>query len=186
MKLIFAQGNPGERYAATRHNIGFAMLSKYASERGVKFKHKTKFHANIAELTVGGEKVVLVQATTYYNETGRAARSLVDFYKLTPSKDFIVLYDDLALPFGTVRTRAKGSSAGNNGIKSLNAALGEDYNRIRIGIYNSLRDNIPDADFVLANFTTNEKNAMPDVYTIVHEFIDSFIEDDFPLTKRSI
>lgn len=186
MKLIFAQGNPGEQYAKTRHNIGLALLKQYAKEHGVEFTLKTKFHVHLAELTVNGEKALLALPTTFYNETGRAARALVDFYKLDPAQDLIVLYDDLALPFGTIRTRAKGSSAGNNGIKSLNAALGEDYNRIRIGIYNTLRDRIPDADFVLANFTTNEKNAMSDVYTVVQEFVDSFISGTFTLTKRSI
>lgn len=186
MKLIFAQGNPGTQYTHTRHNIGFALLERYANEHESEFSQKNKFHANIAEITLNNEKVLLVKPTTYYNETGRAARALIDFYKLDPAHDFIVIYDDLALPFGTIRTREKGSSAGNNGIKSLNAALGENYKRIRVGIYNPLRDHIPAADFVLAPFTTNEKNAISDVYTIVSGFINSFIGNTFTSTKQSL
>lgn len=186
MKLIFAQGNPGKEYAPTRHNIGFFIIDRYAHELGGEFSTKNKFHAEVAESSVHGEKIILAKPTTFYNETGRAARALVDFYKINPGEDLLVLHDDLALPFGTIRTREKGSSAGNNGIKSLNAALGEDYKRVRIGIYNTLRDRIPDADFVLARFSKNEKNALPDVYKIVNDFIDGFISDSFIATKRSL
>lgn len=186
MKLILAQGNPGKEYIPTRHNIGFFILDRYAREHGEEFNSKSKFHAEITEVSIGGEKVILAKPTTFYNETGRAARALVDFYKLDPARDFLVIHDDLALPFGTIRTREKGSSAGNNGIKSLNAALGEDYKRLRIGIYNTLRDRIPDADFVLARFTENEKNALPDVYTLATKQIDAFVQDTFENTKESI
>lgn len=186
MKLILAQGNPGKEYIATRHNVGFFMIDKFAYDHSAEFSIKSKFHAEIAETTLYGEKVILAKPTTYYNETGRSARALVDFYKLDPAKDLLVVYDDLALPFGTIRTRQKGSSAGNNGIKSLNAALGEDYMRLRIGIYNPLRDRLPDADFVLAKFTANEKDVLADIYTLTSHFIDDFIQGSFQSTKRSI
>src|SRR5438445_447838 len=138
MKLIFAQGNPGSQYATTRHNVGFLILDQLAAKAGKEFIKKPKFHADVAELTIAGEKVLLVKPTTFYNETGQSARSLVDFYKLDTMSDVLVVHDDLALPLGTIRTREKGSDAGNNGIKSLNAHLGHDYHRIRIGIYNEL------------------------------------------------
>lgn len=186
MKLILAQGNPGKEYTPTRHNVGFFVLDKFADAQGAEFKEKNKFHAEIAEISIDGEKIILAKPTTYYNETGRAARALVDFYKIDPTQDLLVIHDDLALPFGTVRTREKGSSAGNNGIKSLNAALGEDYKRLRIGIYNTLRDRIPDADFVLAKFTESEKNALTDVYILAAKYIDSFVHDSFENTKESI
>jgi len=186
MKLILAQGNPGKEYTYTRHNVGFFMIDKFANNHSAEFSVKSKFHAEIAETVLHGEKVILAKPTTYYNETGRSARALVDFYKLDPAQDLLVIYDDLALPFGTIRTRQKGSSAGNNGIKSLNAALGEDYKRLRIGIYNPLRDRIPDADFVLAKFTANEKDTLTDVYNLASHFIDEFIQGSFESTKRSI
>jgi PTH1 family peptidyl-tRNA hydrolase len=186
MKLVFAQGNPGKQYAATRHNIGFFIIDQYAQAHEGEFSLKNKFHAEIAEISVGSEKVILAKPTTFYNETGRSARALVDFYKLNPAEDILVIHDDLALPFGTIRTREKGSSAGNNGIKSLNAALGEHYKRLRIGIYNDLRDRIPDADFVLAAFTKNEKDALSDVYTVGRDAVDSFVDGSFEVTKQRI
>jgi PTH1 family peptidyl-tRNA hydrolase len=186
MKLFFAQGNPEKEYVTTRHNVGFFMIDRFARDHAAEFSAKSKFHAEVAELTIAGEKVILAKPTTFYNETGRSARALIDFYKIDPIEDFLVIYDDLALPFGTIRTREKGSSAGNNGIKSLNAALGEDYKRLRIGIYNSLRDRVPDADFVLARFTENEKNALQDIYDLSVPFIDAFTRGSFELTKRSV
>jgi PTH1 family peptidyl-tRNA hydrolase len=185
MKLIFAQGNPGKEYASTRHNVGFFMVDRLTHTHGGEFSVKNKFHAEIAEISLLSEKIILAKPTTYYNETGRSARALIDFYKLNPAQDLLVIYDDLALPFGTIRTREKGSSAGNNGIKSLNATLGENYKRLRIGIYNTLRDRIPDADFVLAKFTANEKDALTGIYNLASHFIDDFVQGSFESTKRS-
>src|SRR5690606_14619185 len=113
----------------TRHNIGYMAGNTFAKEQKVTFAEKPKFRAYIAEATIENEKVLLVKPTTFYNNVGESARALIDFYKLTPSEDFLVIHDDLALPFGTIRVRKKGSDAGNNGIKSLNAHTGSDYAR---------------------------------------------------------
>lgn len=186
MKIVFAQGNPGTEYTHTRHNVGFLLIDAYARAHDAQFTQRSKFHADIAEVAVRGEKVLLVKPTTFYNETGQSARALLDFYKLDPARDFLVIHDDLALPFGTIRTRDKGSDAGNNGVKSLNAHIGEQHNRIRVGIYNELRDRMHDADFVLARFSEDEKNALTDVYKHVSQFIDNFASGSFTLTKVSI
>ena len=186
MKIIFAQGNPGSEFSLTRHNVGFFLLDDFAKKYGASFASKTKFRADIAEISVDGEKILLVKPTTYYNETGQSARALVDFYKLDPAKDLLVIHDDLALPFGTIRTRPSGSDAGNNGIKSLNAHLGQQYGRIRVGIYNDLRDQIPDADFVLARFTSEEAGQLPALFDHVERFIDDFIRDNLTSTKVSL
>ncbi|MDN5274256.1 MAG: pth, peptidyl-tRNA hydrolase [Candidatus Saccharibacteria bacterium] len=186
MKIIFAQGNPGNEYTTTRHNVGFLMLDRYGDSHRAEFIKKPRFHADIAETHIGSEKVLLVKPTTFYNETGQAARLLIDFYKLDPATDFLVIHDDLALPFGTIRTREKGSDAGNNGIKSLNAHIGPNYRRIRIGIYTDLRKRMPDADFVLSHFSTKEKNALSDVYILAERFLNSFIDNKFEITKVSL
>ena len=186
MKIIFAQGNPGAQYTFTRHNVGFLAVDNLAADWGVEFGKKPKFHADIAEVSVNGEKVLLVKPTTFYNETGQPARLLIDFYKLDPTEDFLVIHDDLALPFGTIRTREKGSDAGNNGVKSLNAHIGQQHKRIRIGIYTSLRDRIDDADFVLSSFSSHEKNALPAVLQQVERFAGGFIQDKFELTKVTV
>ena len=135
MKVILAQGNPGAEYARTRHNAGFIVLNAIADVSGASWKSANKFNADTAEITLEGEKVLLVKPSTFYNETGRTARAIADFYKLTPAKDMLVLHDEIALPFGAIRVRQRGSDAGNNGIKSLNAHLGPEYWRIRIGVW---------------------------------------------------
>lgn len=184
MKLIFAQGNPGNEYVSSRHNVGFSALDAFASEQGTSFTSKPKFFADIAELGVNGEKVLLVKPTTFYNETGKSARALIDFYKLTPETDVLVVHDDLALPFGTLRTREKGSDAGNNGIKSLNAHLEPNFARLRIGIYNELRDRMDDAAFVLSRFSKEESEQLDDIYKKTTSIIDAFIAETFEITSH--
>lgn len=181
MKIIFAQGNPGEQYSKSRHNIGFTVLDKLADDLGAPWKEKTKLRAQVAEATLNGEKIALVKPTTYYNETGASARAVVDFYKIDSSSDLLVIHDDLALPLGTIRVRQQGSDAGNNGIKSLNSHLGPNYSRIRIGVWNELRDVMDDAGFVLAKFSKDESDRLaadiiPQVLQIVEQFVDEMLE----------
>lgn len=183
MKLIVGLGNPEERYKNTRHNVGFKMLSAYAAEKGIEFQLKDKFRACIAEVNSGSEKVILAKPTTYYNNVGEAAHPIADFYKINPSAVLIV-HDELALPFGTIRTRIGGSDAGNNGIKSMNQHLGPDTARIRIGVYNDLRDRIDDADFVLSNFTHEETEKLAELTKKAIDIIDSFINNSFHVTSH--
>lgn len=187
MKIIFAQGNPGTQYASTRHNIGFLILDALAKEHRADFLKKPKFHSDIAEISLAGEKVLLVKPATFYNETGQAARLLIDFYKLNPSTDLLAIHDDLALPLGTIRIRDKGSDAGNNGIKSLNSHLGPQYGRVRIGIYNDLRERMHDADFVLSNFTKQEADLLSDTITPkVIELIEHFCAGKLQTTSHTL
>lgn len=176
MKIILAQGNPTPAYAATRHNIGFMVVDELARQTASSWVDKPKFQALIAETTVGREKVLLVKPTTYYNETGRTAQTLLDFYKREAASDLLVLHDDLALPYGTIRTRHKGRDAGNNGIKSINAHVGEAYGRIRIGIWNELRDRMNDADFVLARLSREETELLPKIITESTRLIEAFTQ----------
>lgn len=187
MKLIFAQGNPGSDYVRTRHNVGWQLLDSLASAHGASFTAQPKFHAAIATLHLGGEKVLLAKPTTFYNETGRSARAIVDFYKLAPASDVLVIHDDLALPFGSVRTREKGSDAGNNGIKSLNSHLGSSYARMRIGIWQPLRDRMHDADFVLARFSATEQQALETyIASYVEREIAQFVAGKFSATSQQL
>ena len=181
MKLVFAQGNPEPEFALSRHNIGFLVLNTIATEHEVKWTEKSKFHAFITELEIAGEKVVLIKPTTYYNETGISVRKLVDFYKIDPKNDLLVIHDDLALPFGTIRVREKGSDAGNNGIKSVNSQIGQIYSRIRVGIKNDRSEPMDDAAFVLARFSKNEsrqlkESVIPHVIKLVMQFCNNSLE----------
>lgn len=174
MKIIFAQGNPGREYENTRHNVGFLAIDEFANRHNVAFQYKDKFKAEIAELTYDNQKILLVKPTTFYNETGISARSLVDFYKVEPS-DVLVIHDELALPFGTIRIRGKGSDAGNNGIKSLNAHIGQEYVRVRIGIANDISERAEAMNFVLARFSAEDHTVLKDrIFPKIAEIIPSF------------
>lgn len=182
MKLIFALGNPETNYSSTRHNVGFRALNALAGAS--EWSNKTKFNALVAELNINGEKVILAKPTTYYNEVGVSARKLLDFYKITPETDLLVVHDDLSLPFGTVRVRKQGGDAGNNGIKSINNHVNHPYTRIKIGICNELRDRIDDADFVLGKFSADESDQL-DKTIIPHvvELIIQFCKGDLEITS---
>lgn len=183
MKLIVGLGNPEEKYTRTRHNVGFFALDSYAQEKGTTFQSKDKFKAHLAELIQDGEKTLLAKATTYYNSSGEAVRVIADFYKID-SSDILIVHDELALPFGTIRTRIGGSDAGNNGVKSITQHCGEGTARVRIGIYNDLRDRMDDADFVLSNFSADEQSALEDFQPKIHALIDSFIRGTFETTTH--
>ena len=181
MKLILAQGNPGSEYARTRHNIGWQCLDALAHAHGAQFATKPKLHAATASVTIAGQPVLLAKPTTFYNDTGRATRAIMDFYKVSLS-DVLVIHDELALEFGIIRVRHSGSDAGNNGIKSLNAHLGQGYARLRIGIHSPLRRRMGDAAFVLKPFSQAEQEALgtaiiPATTALVEQFATGTLAD---------
>ena len=182
MKLIVGLGNPEKKYGDTRHNVGFAMLDAYAEQEKTEWQDKPKFKALIAELPTA-EKTLLVKPTTYYNLVGESVRALADFYKVSP-KNILVVHDDHALPFGTIRTREQGSDAGNNGIKSINAHMGPATRRIRIGTHSEQRQTQNDADYVLSRFSKAEQKQLPDQERIVGRIIDDFIAGKFFVTTQ--
>ena len=174
MKLLLALGNPESRYDGTRHNVGFFIADEVARQFDASFQEKSKFKARIAEATVGQERVIIAKPTTFYNLVGESYRALADFYKIAP-QDTLIIADDLALPFGTMRLREGGSGGGSNGIKSLNAHGGEATRRLRIGVWNELRERMDDADFVLSKFSADEQKALaellPKIIDVLHEHI---------------
>ncbi|MDD3035370.1 MAG: aminoacyl-tRNA hydrolase [Candidatus Saccharimonadaceae bacterium] len=185
MKVIFGQGNPGVNYAKTRHNVGFITLDALANKINAQWKEQTKFNAFVAETVIADEKVLLVKPATYYNETGVSARKIMDYYKLDPSSDLLVIHDDLALNFGIIRIREQGSDAGNNGIKSLIKHIGENFVRIRIGILNEFRDQKNDADFVLDKFSAEEsKHFKDEIIPQVTELIEQYCTGNLKVTSH--
>ena len=180
MKVILALGNPGDKYTNTRHNAGFLTIDKFAAELNVNFINKPKFSADIAELNLSGEKILLVKPNTYYNEVGIAARAIMDFYKLTLD-DLLIIHDDTDLDFGKIRVRKGGRDAGSNGLKSLHAHIGSDFWHIRIGTDNLLRRQIGDVDFVLSKFNADEQKILrdwtiPESIKLIGTFLDDTIE----------
>lgn len=180
MKVILALGNPGEKYAYTRHNAGFLIIDQLAAGQSAQFSNKPKFFSDIAELNMSGEKILLVKPTTYYNDVGISARAILDFYKLTLD-DLLIIHDDTALDFGKIRVRRGGESAGNNGLKSLHRHVGSEFWHIRIGTDNLLRRQIGDVDFVLSKFNADEQKILrdwtiPESIKLIGTFLDDTIE----------
>jgi len=158
MKLIVGLGNPGERYAATRHNAGWRVAERLASRAGTG-SWRARFDAALAEARWGAEKVVLARPLTYMNHSGQAVRQLVDFWKLERD-GLLVVVDDLALDLGRIRLRAEGSAGGHNGLESIIAHLGhEQFARLRVGI-GPAPPPAEHAAFVLSEFAAGERPAI--------------------------
>jgi PTH1 family peptidyl-tRNA hydrolase len=162
--LVVGLGNPGPRYAATRHNIGFAIVELLAQRLGGRFKaHRGR--CDVVETQLSGRPVVLVKPKSYMNESGGPIVAILRFYKI-PIHRLIVVHDDLDLPLGTLRLKLGGGDGGHNGLRSAVAALGSrDFFRVRFGIGRPPGQRDP-ADYVLREFTAAERKELP--YLIDH------------------
>ena len=152
--LIVGLGNPGNEYAQTRHNVGFMTIDFFAPVDAVWKKEK---NALTTRCEFNGRNVIFVKPQTFMNNSGDAVGALMAFYKI-PIENLIVIHDDMDLKLGSLREKVGGSSAGHNGIKSIDNAIGNDYKRIRLGIGHP-RDfelNIDPADWVLGKFTDEQ------------------------------
>ena len=130
--LIIGLGNPGKQYEDTRHNVGFMVLDRLAAASGAIFQSSPKWQSHLAKLP--GSGILLLKPQTFMNLSGRAIQQILSFHKWTPEQ-MLVIYDDVALPLGTLRFREKGSAGGHNGIKSILQHLGDDaFPRLKIGI----------------------------------------------------
>ena len=134
LQLLVGLGNPGSRYAETRHNVGFMVLERLAARSGVPFRSQPKLHGLLAELGTGPARLRLLMPQTFMNESGRSIRAALDWYRLVPGQ-LLVVVDDMDLPFGRLRLRAAGSAGGHNGLRSTIQHLGtQEFARLRIGI----------------------------------------------------
>ena len=151
-RLVVGLGNPGAEYEQTRHNIGFAALDTLAEEKKLKFKRFKKLNAQWALTTIEGKRLLLVKPLTYMNLSGQAVAPLMRAYDLALS-DLLVVVDDVTLPLGRVRLRPKGSSGGQNGLKSIIQSLGnqEGFHRLRLAV-GPQTEGQPLEDFVLEAF----------------------------------
>jgi PTH1 family peptidyl-tRNA hydrolase len=157
--LIVGLGNPGPKYARTRHNIGFMVAEELARRHGMRFAGG-QANSEVARGSIGTTKVVLAKPQTYMNNSGQAVQSLSHFYKI-PSQRVIVIYDDFALPMGTIRMREKGSSGGHNGMESIIRHLRtQAFPRLRIGVDKPPGSHI---NWVLGRFTKEEEPLLAEV-----------------------
>lgn len=153
--LVVGLGNPGDKYDMTRHNAGFMVTQKLADDVGCRLT-KLKFHALYGTANIGGKKVIIAQPQTYMNNSGEAVRAIMDFYKLTPDK-LVVICDDITQGVGHLRIRVKGSSGGQNGLKSVICHVGtEEFTRVRVGIGDKPTPEYDLVDWVLSKFTKDE------------------------------
>ncbi len=154
MKVVVGLGNPGKEYAETRHNIGFMVIDLLA--QGGRFQQR--FQAQITELTDGSEKLLLVKPETFMNLSGRSVRQVIDFYKV-PLTDLLVIADDMALPLGKLRFRARGTHGGHNGLRNIQDLLGTTvYPRLRIGVDAPREENA--VGHVLGRFKPGERSVV--------------------------
>ena len=159
MYIIVGLGNPGRQYENTRHNIGFRCIDKLAEKHNISViecKHK----ALIGKGYIEGQKVILVKPQTFMNLSGESVRDILNFYKVEPDTQLIVVYDDISLAVGALRIRKKGSAGGHNGIKNIIAQAGTDiFKRIKIGVGEKPKG-YDLADYVLGHFTQAENKEM--------------------------
>jgi PTH1 family peptidyl-tRNA hydrolase len=166
MRLIVGLGNPGPRYADNRHNIGFMAVDEIV--RRYSFGPiKTKFHGAIAEGTVGTERVICLCPTTFMNESGRAVQAAMQFYKLSP-EDITVIHDEIDLPLGKVKVKRGGGAGGHNGLRSIDAHIGPDYWRIRLGVgHPGIKEMVK--NFVLMDFGKEERKLVDEINRVCAE-----------------
>ena len=184
MYIIAGLGNPGTKYAATRHNIGFDMITFLCDKYDISLSNKEGY-ALTGRGYIEGQKVLLVQPQTYMNESGRSIRALKDFYKVE-DEDIIIVCDDINLDLGQVRIRPKGSAGGHNGLKDIIAHLGtQEFARVRIGV-GDRADGSNLVDHVLGRFSKEEDAMIRDVFALAEDGILKIINEDVDAAMNSV
>lgn len=172
MKLVVGLGNPGKEYENTRHNVGFKFIDFYLGNELFKEKNSALF----LEKIINGEKVIFLKPLTYMNDSGRAVRKYLDYYKISV-EDLLVIYDDMDFEVGKFKIKKNGSAAGHNGIKSIiNNIRTEEFKRIRIGISRSKEDKV---NYVLGNFGKVEQKKLDEEFIKIKEVLDNYFKMDF-------
>jgi peptidyl-tRNA hydrolase, PTH1 family len=175
MKLIVGLGNPGKKYEATRHNVGFMVIDELAKKFQINMSEKSKFKGVIGQGNIK-DQVILLKPTTFMNLSGESVKLVKQFYNLK-DQDILIIYDDLDLVCGKVRLRQKGSAGGHNGIKSILSSISsENFHRLKIGID---RDQvIPVVDYVLGKFTKQQKEAIDQAIMQSLNIIEDWVNHD--------
>jgi PTH1 family peptidyl-tRNA hydrolase len=176
VKLVVGLGNPGPEHAHTRHNLGWDALDAYIDKKPLKWAENAKFGAFIAR----EGKNIFLKPTKFYNLTGEVVAAVARYYKI-PVSNILAVYDESALPIGTLRTRLGGSDAGNNGVKSMITHLGPDFARLRIGSGRATITN--HTKHVLSKPNLLERRKIKALGPQIHQLIDGFLEDNFPITS---
>jgi PTH1 family peptidyl-tRNA hydrolase len=176
MYLIAGLGNPGIEYAATRHNIGFDMITYLSDKYDIPLKSR-EGKALVGKGMIQGCKVMLAQPQTFMNLSGESVRALSDYYKIAQD-ELIIIYDDISLPVGQIRVRPKGSAGGHNGIKNIIAHLGtQEFTRIKIGV-GAKPEGGDLIQHVLGRFSREEDGLFRDVFALADEAVCTILSED--------
>jgi PTH1 family peptidyl-tRNA hydrolase len=178
ISVIVGLGNPGEKYAATRHNVGYWLLEQIAATAGTPLKAEKKVLGDVAQASVAYTNIRLLRPATYMNESGRSVRAMLDFYKVDPAQ-LLVIHDELDLPPGTIRLKTGGGHGGHNGLRDIISQCGKDFMRLRIGIgHPGERSQV--SGFVLKAPSAKERelidNALPDAESAVEMLLKDGME----------
>lgn len=176
MWLLVGLGNPGARYAFNRHNIGFMAVDAIAERQRFGPWRSTKVNALAAEGALGGEKVLAVKPLTYMNDSGNAVGALVRFYKAA-SREVVVFHDELDLAPGKLRIKTGGGAGGHNGLRSIDAHIGPDYRRVRLGIGHP-GDKAQVLNFVLGDFAGSDRTWLEPLLGALAEAADLIVSPD--------
>lgn len=178
MWLVVGLGNPGPKYAATRHNVGFMVVDQLAARLSAP-AFREKSGAEVVEANLRGEKILIAKPMEFMNVSGQSTGRLATFHKI-PAQNVLVIHDELDIPFGRLRVAASGGSGGHNGLKSIASAIGGNtYPRIRVGIGRPPTGWDP-ADYVLAKFATVEQKDLPQLIDLVADAIEIAILKGIP------
>ncbi len=181
--IIAGLGNPGQKYTFTRHNAGFLAIDYISQKLGFECK-KLRFKSLTGEATVGGVRVLFMKPETYMNNSGEAIREAADFYKIPP-ENVIVICDDVNLPVGTVRIRAKGSDGGQKGLRSTILHLNTDkFPRVKLGVGEKPSPEWDLADWVLGNFSEEDKKKMFDAFCKVADALPELAGGDISTAQN--
>lgn len=175
MRVVVGLGNPGKQYHGTRHNVGFAVIDALAAAPSVG-AFQSRFQAQIAESFEGDHKVLFVKPETFMNLSGRSVRQVIDFYQV-PLTDLLVVCDDVNLPPGKLRIRAKGSHGGHNGLRDIQSHLGTtDYPRLRIGVGGAEEGQL--VGHVLSRFRPSERPVIDEAVSLAAQAVAVWIQQD--------
>lgn len=175
--LVVGLGNPGDKYYNTRHNAGFLAMDFISQKAGVKVD-RAKFKALVGEAVIGGKRVLLMKPQTFMNLSGEAVREAMSFYKI-PLENVIVLSDDVNLDVGRMRVRKNGSDGGQKGLRSIITISGSDnFPRIRFGVGKKPHPDYDMADWVLGNFSEEDKKAIFECFVVGYEGLEKILAGD--------
>lgn len=181
--IVVGLGNPGDKYFYTRHNTGF-LAQDYISQRASARIDRSKFKAICGEATIAGRRVLLMKPQTFMNASGEAVAEAARFYKIPP-ENVIVIFDDISLEVGRLRVRRSGSAGGHNGIKSIISQLGSDgFPRIKIGVGEKPHPDYDLADWVLSEFSKDEKEKLFEAFGRAYDGLCKMLEGDIDAAMR--